>query len=147
MTTEILTPNECLQLLGTEHVGRLAVTAGDYPLVVPVNYALDGDVIVFRSGPGTKLRAAQHRNVAFEGDHIDLAQRRGWSVLVTGTADVVTADHDPDVVSRTTATPVEPIDPVGKETWVRVLAANISGRRVSGESLASIDVPPDVWLG
>ena len=147
MTTEILSSQECLRLLGTQQVGRLAVLAGQHPMVVPVNYAIDGDVVVFRSAPGTKLRAAQDRNVAFEVDEIDLEKRQGWSVLVTGQAEIVTDEHDPTLVSRTKALPIDPLEPDGKETWVRILIAGISGRRISGESLAPIAVPSEVWLG
>lgn len=147
MTTEVLSPPECRSLLGSHRVGRLAVIAGDYPMVVPVNYAVDGDVIVFRSGPGTKLEAAQRCNVAFEVDHIDLDHREGWSVLVTGRAEVVTEDHDPALVARTTALQVDPLDPTGKEAWVRILVTSISGRRLSGDALSPLPVPSEVWLG
>jgi uncharacterized protein len=147
MTTEILSSEECLHLLASQQVGRLAVLAGQYPMVVPVNYAIDGDVIVFRSGPGTKLRAAQHRNVAFEVDEIDLDERHGWSVLATGQAEIVTDDHDPSLVSRTKALPIDPLESDEKETWVRILVASVSGRRISGDSLRTIEVPSEVWLG
>ncbi len=147
MTTEILTLEECLHLLRSQRVGRLAVVAGQYPLVVPVNYAIDGDVIVFRTGPGTKLSAAHHRNVAFQVDEIDLDHRRGWSVLVTGMAEVVTEKHDSQTISRTKALSIDPLEDSPKETWVRILVAAISGRRIAGESLAEIEVPSEIWLG
>lgn len=44
---------DCLRLLETQPVGRLAINRiDDGPLVVPVNYVLDGDTIVFRIRPG-----------------------------------------------------------------------------------------------
>ena len=53
---EELEHDECLKLLATMSIGRVAIVIDDRgPLVVPVNYALDGDVVVFRSGAGSKL--------------------------------------------------------------------------------------------
>ncbi len=83
-----LTEAECLALLDTRHVGRLAYVArAGVPDVVPVNYALvDGDVLL-RSGPGPKLQAAERREVvAFEVDDLDEQGRTGWSVVVHGRA-------------------------------------------------------------
>ena len=71
--------DECYRLLRTQQVGRLAVNAEHHPLVFPVNYGMDGDTIVLRTAPGTKLSAAAHANVTFEVDSIDQVARRGWS--------------------------------------------------------------------
>ena len=95
MTTRILDHDECMRLLATQRVGRLAAVAGHHPLVMPVNFALDHGIIVFRSSAGVKIDAAQHHNVAFQVDEIDVAQRSGWSVLVTGMAETLSDDHSP----------------------------------------------------
>ena len=58
MANEIFDHDECMRLLATQKVGRLAVVAGQYPSVTPVNFALDDGTIVFRSGAGMKLDAA-----------------------------------------------------------------------------------------
>ena len=63
-----LTVEECYLLLETQQVGRLGVNAEHYPLIFPVNYALDRGVIVIRTHPGTKLAAASHANVTFKVD-------------------------------------------------------------------------------
>ncbi|HUI49174.1 MAG TPA: pyridoxamine 5'-phosphate oxidase family protein, partial [Acidimicrobiia bacterium] len=63
---EALSVDECLRLLAANHVGRLAVVVKEQPVVVPVNYALMGRQIVFRSDTGTKLHASAGRRVAFE---------------------------------------------------------------------------------
>src|SRR3954451_18755334 len=85
--------DECYRLLATQQIGRLGVNAEHYPLIFPVNYALDHDVIVVRTHPGTKLTAADHANVTFEVDEIDQRARTGWSVLVRGLAEEVTSAH------------------------------------------------------
>lgn len=84
-----LSRDECLRLLESRAVGRYAYVASARALdVVPVNYVSRSDgSIVFRSGPGPKLSAADRRDVvAFQVDDIDEDRHTGWSVLVTGRA-------------------------------------------------------------
>jgi hypothetical protein len=47
---QILDADECYRLLATQQIGRLGVNAEHYPLIFPVNYAIDRDVIVIRTG-------------------------------------------------------------------------------------------------
>jgi uncharacterized protein len=84
-----LSRDECVQLLGTRSVGRYAYVESARALdVVPVNYVSRSDgSVLFRTGPGPKLSAAERRDVvAFEIDDIDDTQHTGWSVLVVGRA-------------------------------------------------------------
>ncbi len=80
---------ECLRLLASRQVGRLAFIAREgQPLILPVNYTVDGEYLFVRSGAGPKLAAAERRElVSFEVDDIDEVGRRGWSVVVTGRAE------------------------------------------------------------
>jgi nitroimidazol reductase NimA-like FMN-containing flavoprotein (pyridoxamine 5'-phosphate oxidase superfamily) len=79
---------ECRELLGSRQVGRLAYIArAGVPDIVPVNYVLDRDDVLIRSGPGPKLQAAERRElVAFEVDDFDDDAHTGWSVVVHGMA-------------------------------------------------------------
>lgn len=84
-----LSREECLRLLATRRIGRYAHVESRRALaVVPVNYVSRSDgSILFRSGPGPKLSAADRQDiVAFEVDDIDEVSRIGWSVLVVGRA-------------------------------------------------------------
>jgi nitroimidazol reductase NimA-like FMN-containing flavoprotein (pyridoxamine 5'-phosphate oxidase superfamily) len=91
---EVLDAGVCRQLLAGTAFGRVAITSGALPAVLPVNYKLVGDRVVFSTAPGAKLRAATaHTVIAFEVDHFDVLSHSGWSVLVTGMASPVT---DPD---------------------------------------------------
>ena len=126
----VLGTDECLRLLATQQIGRLGVNAQHYPLIFPVNYALDRDVIVIRTNIGTKLRAAQHANVTFEVDHIDPVHRTGWSVLVRGLAEEVTSEHGAAIIERTRAAGVEPWAPGDHGHWMRLIPHAISGRRI-----------------
>lgn len=84
---ELLTEAECLALLHGEQIGRVGLSVGALPAIFPVNYRMvDGD-IVFRTGEGTKHRAALRGSVVgFEVDRIDPVTATGWSVLVVGLA-------------------------------------------------------------
>ncbi len=88
---EVLSVDECLRLLGTVSLGRVATHTSALPIILPVQFALAAPGIVFRTNVGTKLNAAaRNAVVAFEADHIDERGRFGWSVLVTGLATEIT---------------------------------------------------------
>lgn len=92
---DTLSDSQCRHLLGTRTLGRVGVTSGGLPHIVPVCYLYDGSAIVFRTGPGTKLRAAASGDVlAFEVDHFDPASGQGWSVMVLGRASILTTEHE-----------------------------------------------------
>ena len=84
----VLGRTECLRLLSGASVGRLAVTVGALPVILPVNFLrLDRDRVLIRTTTGTKLDAAtRHAVVAFEVDDFDSFSHTGWSVCVTGVA-------------------------------------------------------------
>jgi uncharacterized protein len=123
-------PSECWKLLATQQIGRLAVMVGHYPLIFPVNYALDDKVIVFRTAPGTKLYAIEHSNVTFEVDQIDMAHRSGWSVLVRGVAHQLLARRRVELTARFEAGGAQPWAPGERDRIVRIVADQITGRRI-----------------
>src|SRR5438128_11864445 len=86
-----LSRDECLDLLRSRSVGRLAYVArAGLPDLVPVNYVLYDDALLIRSGAGPKLRAAERGDVvAFQVDDIDETASTGWSVVVHGRARMV----------------------------------------------------------
>jgi len=91
----VLTRSESLELLASARLGRVILSAHALPTAMPVNYALDGDGIVFRSGAGMKLSAAEAGTVvAFQVDHFDTDLRMGWSVVVTGVAKRLVDPHE-----------------------------------------------------
>jgi len=127
---DVIPADECYALLATQEVGRLGVVFGDHPLIVPVNYGLDGRTIVIRTHPGTMLNAAAQRTVAFEVDDIDRRERRGWSVLVVGPAAEIGREQRADLIERTHGAGVEPWAPGEHGVWLRVTPQVISGRRI-----------------
>ena len=125
---EVLDREECLSLLRRHTVGRLAVVGDDRrPYVFPVNYALDGSAVVFRTDRGTKLHLADGRWVAFECDGIDTLYHTGWSVLVSGVAEEVSNAAE---VVRLSKLPLGGWCPGAHPRWVRIRSMGISGRRI-----------------
>lgn len=79
---------------GGQRVGRLAISVAGEPLIFPVNYALDGDAVIFRTRVGTKLSGITRSMAAFAVDQID-GSGQGWSVVLQGLAqEVLDADSD-----------------------------------------------------
>jgi uncharacterized protein len=139
-TMQVIPTEECYRLLATQEIGRIGVNAEHYPLILPVNYAVDGTTLVIRTRPGTILRAAEHANVTFEVDQIAPQTRSGWSVLVRGQAEEVGAEHRAELVARTHSTGVQPWAPGEHGNWLRVIAHDVSGRRiVPGELPPAVD--------
>jgi nitroimidazol reductase NimA-like FMN-containing flavoprotein (pyridoxamine 5'-phosphate oxidase superfamily) len=92
---DALPEEECRRLLGTQIFGRVAVSSGGLPCILPVCYVYDEGAIVFRTGAGTKLRAAANGDVlAFQVDAYDRESGQGWCVLVLGRATVLTTEHE-----------------------------------------------------
>lgn len=138
-TMQVIATQECYQLLETQEIGRLGLNAEHYPLIFPVNYALDGTTLVIRTHAGKILRAAEHANVTFEVDDIDRRTRSGWSVLVLGQAEEVGEGHRAELVARTKAAGVEPWAPGDKGHWLRIIPHEISGRRIVPGELPGLD--------
>lgn len=118
---------ECLRLLESNHIGRVAVVAGGQPLIFPVNYAMAGHHVVFRSDPGTKLHAAVDQQVAFEIDGIDGMYHRGWSVLVVG---VAREEQDATHLRELARLPFTTWVGGPKSHWLRILGGAITGREI-----------------
>jgi nitroimidazol reductase NimA-like FMN-containing flavoprotein (pyridoxamine 5'-phosphate oxidase superfamily) len=146
---EVLSREECLELLAAAGIGRIAVSIGALPVILPVHIAmLDGDTFL-RTGPGTKLDAAMaNAVVALEADAFSAEDGSGWSVLVQGMAAEVT---DPATLERAAALPL-PMWPGGDAGGriVRIRSQAVSGRRLrpataaAGMGTAGVAVPAAV---
>lgn len=124
-----LTTEECRARLATHGVGRLAVSTSEGPVVVPVNYSVIDDAVVFRTTPHTTPATAAGTQVAFEVDRIDDALSQGWSVLVRGPAREVT---DPDAVRRLVELAYsDPWAGGERNLWVRIDPVGITGREIT----------------
>jgi hypothetical protein len=82
---------ECLHALDARPVGRLAYNGEDGPRILPVNFILTEDAIVFRTlADGEIAKYAVDTTCAFEVDDFDEFFESGWSVLAVGLAQLLT---------------------------------------------------------
>jgi nitroimidazol reductase NimA-like FMN-containing flavoprotein (pyridoxamine 5'-phosphate oxidase superfamily) len=126
---EILSSEDCCELLGDATVGRVAVTVAALPAIFPVNYALLGDLIVFLTGEGTKMQAAVERAVvAFQVDHFDEIAGSGWSVMAVGVAEVIT---DPNELAAAERLGLRPFARGDRTHYVKIRPEFLSGRRIT----------------
>ena len=137
---EVIDADECLRLLAQEDIGRVAIVIGATPMILPVNYALDGDAIVFRTMPGSRLDVGQG-HAAFEVDRFDKQHRAGWSVLVTGHLEEVSWYRAKDM-ERVRALSVTPWAGGERNLWLRLRPSFITGRRVRGSETSGDVVVP-----
>ena len=128
----VLDDDGCLCLLGTHPVGRIGFSASALPVIMPINFTLDGRTIFFRTEPGLKLDAARAGVVAcLEVDGYDTITHAGWSVLATGRLHLVA---DPDRVDLIATLPLAPWASPHAPYLVEMPVELLSGRAV-GESL------------
>jgi hypothetical protein len=131
----VLTSDECRRLLATHRLGRLAfVNRAEQPLIVVVNYCLDGRDVLIATGPGPKLQAAIRRDVvAFEVDAIDEESGRGWSVVVVGRA---TREPRPlQAPDEDDPTFPHPWAPGPRMDVIRISPSRLTGRWLTGSPL------------
>jgi nitroimidazol reductase NimA-like FMN-containing flavoprotein (pyridoxamine 5'-phosphate oxidase superfamily) len=124
-----------MRLLREATLGRVGITVDALPVILPVNFRLLGERIVFRTAPGTKLDAAtRNAIVAFEVDDIEPASHSGWSVVVVGTAREVT---DPDDVEELALANIPRWAPATSERIVEVSTELVTGRRIGPTPISS----------
>ena len=125
---EHLSPKECWRLLSLSTVGRIGVLVDSAPEIYPVNHVVDGQTIVFRTDPGSKLRGLDRSPwVCFEADSLDLDGHTGWSVLVKGRAAEVTGAEEKRRVSQL---PLEFWALGEKSHWIRITPTEVTGRQI-----------------
>lgn len=123
---------ECLELLASQPVGRVAYCDLNGPVVLPVNHVVEGEDIIFRTSPHTELaRQIRKGHIAFEVDDFDAGNQSGWSVLVHGSA-----EYEDSVETRPLDRP-EPWADGFRPLIVRITPRLITGRRVSPRGDAS----------
>jgi uncharacterized protein len=122
-----MSAGESQDLMGSTSVGRVGFVDEDGPVVLPVNYVLDGDTVLFRTSPHNIVaRHVDSAIVAFEVDEFDDYTQSGWSVLVRGSASFV----DPEDLPGD-----EALRPFSWADGVRTLFVRITPRSVTGRRL------------
>ena len=126
---EIVPLTECLRLLASVPVGRIAFHADGEVVVLPVNHLVDGQDIVFRTASGSKLSAAEKADiVAFEADDYDAQTKSGWSVVVNGRAEIL---YENTETQRLDGLDLHPWPTaVDRPFWIRIRPTSVSGRQI-----------------
>lgn len=128
----------CHQLLGSHHIGRIAFNSEPSPEVLPVNYAVRDDTVIFQTGAGAKqIAASRGQPATFQVDGADADRQSGWSVVVRGYLSLSDESEPADLP--------EPL-PGGERPYVVVLTIEtVSGRRIPPEQ--GWVLPTHVWQG
>jgi 1-acyl-sn-glycerol-3-phosphate acyltransferase len=141
---EVLSPSECMRLLERGGLGQVTLPADDagVPGVRTVNFALDGDRVVIRTGNSRLWQAALERQGATfgvnEGRNLD---HTGWSVVVTGRLDPLPPDE------RARALPLRSWAPARRDRFVALAVEEASGRRSATPGAAGPPRPAAVDAG
>lgn len=96
-----LTERESLDLLRSVTLGRVVFTQHALPAIRPVNHIVDEEAVIIRSHLGAAIVSHSAVRggavVAYEAEDLDPVEHVGWSVIVTGTARLVT---EPAAITR-----------------------------------------------
>jgi nitroimidazol reductase NimA-like FMN-containing flavoprotein (pyridoxamine 5'-phosphate oxidase superfamily) len=137
---EELSWDDCFTLLRQQVVGRFVYQDESGLAAVPVNYAVAGETIVFRSEAGSKVHDLQGRDIAFQVDDIDAANHSGWSVLIRGGAEEVEFERLTELIRQIDETVPQPWKKGIHNIWVVITPKFVSGRRLAGVA------PEDPWF-
>ena len=129
---EELDRRECLQLLASTTLGRIAVAVPgwSFPVIRPVNFAFDAtmNAVVFRSMRGSKLTALLLSHAAaFEVDWADEVAKEGWSVVDAGQVEEI---EQPLHLDRAASLGLDPWAPGDKPHWLCIRTEMATGRRI-----------------
>jgi len=117
--------DEKWHLLRQNSLARLALSAAGEIDIFPVNYYSDGETLLLRTAPGTKLlELTVNSRVAVEID--GFTDEDAWSVVVKGTAHRL--ERQAEIDEADTA-PLVPWIPTLKYIFVRITPTTITGRR------------------
>jgi len=132
-----LTTDECLSLLSSHSAGRIALNTPGGLRILPVNYAMFGDAVVFRTLPyGEIANNAHAAEIAFQIDMLDHDLKRGWSVLAVGVARRV--DDPGDVKMIRDEWDPEPWAAGLRNLYFKLDWTQLSGRQVGMEERPSL---------
>ena len=125
---EILHLGDCFGLLKSVPLGRVGFIAGGEVVILPVNFLVDGQDVVFRTGAGSKLSAVEVGH--FVGSRPTLRHRDADRLVSGGQR----AGRDRRGRRRGRAARRPRADELGAATdrvWVRVRPSSVSGRRIA----------------
>ena len=121
---EVLDDDECWEALRADELGRLAYRLADEVNIVPLNYAVDGETLLFRTAEGSKLLGVvMDADVVLEIDGHD--DQFAQSVIVRGVARVLSEAEE----HRVENVALRPWLDTLKYNVVEIRPTRITGRR------------------
>jgi nitroimidazol reductase NimA-like FMN-containing flavoprotein (pyridoxamine 5'-phosphate oxidase superfamily) len=120
---------QCLDLIESHHLGRIAWQAADLPQILPISYAVHQGSVYFRTLPdGLLAELAQPTSVALEVDELDQQTRSGWAVVLHGHSSAV---REPDQLADLWASDsLVPWASGDRTLFIRIRPDRIDGRIV-----------------
>ncbi|MCB1286783.1 pyridoxamine 5'-phosphate oxidase family protein [Mycolicibacterium sp.] len=120
----VLDDREAWNRLSSVALGRLVTSFGGQLEIFPVNFVVQNDTVLFRTAEGTKLfTTVMNEKVLFEADDHTVAE--GWSVIVRGTARLLTGAEEIQEADRAGLMPWVPTE---KLRYVRVTPTELTAR-------------------
>ena len=126
---EALGRQQCLDLMESRHVGRVAWQAADLPQILPVTYAMHEGSAYFRTAPDSVLaELTLPTSVALEVDELDQQHRSGWSIVMHGRTSAVS---EPDALADLWGSDsLVPWASGNRTLFIRIRPERVSGRVV-----------------
>jgi nitroimidazol reductase NimA-like FMN-containing flavoprotein (pyridoxamine 5'-phosphate oxidase superfamily) len=124
---EVLSRQDCLELLGSVSIGRLVFTDRALPAVQPVAFVLHDEGVVVRLSECSPALAADDAVVAFEIDNVAHDLREGWTVTVVGHAHEV---RDPEWLRRLAALRLPSLRLGGTDRYLVITIEVVTGTRI-----------------
>lgn len=120
----VLDDREAWNRLSSVALGRLVTSFGGQLEIFPVNFVVQDRTVLFRTAEGTKLfTTVMNEKVLFEADDHTVAE--GWSVIVRGTARLLTGAEEIQEADRAGLMPWVPTE---KLRYVRVTPTELTAR-------------------
>lgn len=123
-----LSHDRCRALLASVPLGRIAFVRDGRPVIRPVNFTVTDDAVWLRSGRNSWADRIGGQAVTFEADAYDPGDHTGWSVIVTGVADLVT---DVAIVAAQFGPGLRSWAPPPRDRLLRIGLDRIDGRRIA----------------
>ena len=126
---EAIGRQQCLDLVESHHLGRVAWQAADRPQILRVTYAMHEGSVYFRTAPDSILaELVQPTSVALEVDELDQQSRSGWSIVLHGRTSAVS---EPDALDDLWASDsLVPWASGNRTLFIRIRPERVSGRVV-----------------
>lgn len=127
---EIIPLAQCVHRLEAKEVARIAFVRAQHVHLYPINYAWDGEAIVFRCASASPIADSIGKEAVIEVDDIDERARVGWSVIARGVPVLVDPEETPELMRRLRSLSLYPWAEGDKSVWIRMFPSPLTGRIV-----------------